>query len=66
MGSDYKYKELAGISYIEYRDDHTGWNDVALKLTNDQFEKINDYLINQDNEMKKFLKSIVEESKNDD
>lgn len=65
MGDDYNYKELAGIPYIEYRNHDSGWNDAALKLTNEQFEKINDYFCKEDEARKAFLRSIVDEVKND-
>ena len=65
MGDDYKYKELAGIPYIEYRSYDSGWNDRALKLTHDQFEKITGYFCKEDDARKAFLRSIVDEVKND-
>lgn len=39
MGDYYELKTLAGVSYIEYSNEKTGWNEIAVQLTDEQLEQ---------------------------
>lgn len=59
MGDFYRFTDLAGVPYLEYSNENSGWNCIAVQLTEEQFEIINDYLTEEDDKKNEFFKSFL-------
>lgn len=60
MGDWYELKWLAGVSYLEYQNEKSGWRTIAVELTEEQskaVDKHNEALIEMQN---RFYKKILE------
>ena len=59
MGDHYEFTELAEVPYIEHRSAKTNWQSEALKLTPEQYEKVQDYFEKEYEARKELLSKIV-------
>ena len=59
MGDWYEVKELAGVYYIEYQSEASGWNPIAVELTNEQAFQVEEFIDKQANEKHEFMKALI-------
>lgn len=59
MGDWYEIKYLAGKYYIEFCNDDTFWQSTAVLLTPEQAEQVREFELNQSQEKKELLKSML-------
>jgi len=59
MGDWYEIKELAGVYYIDYQNDNTGWNNIAIQLTDSQAIEVEAFVEKQLEDKHEFLKAFV-------
>ena len=60
MGDWYEVKELAGVFYIEYCNENTGWNTIALELTDRQCLEVEAFTEKQAENRSEFLKGVID------
>jgi hypothetical protein len=60
MGDNYQLIVLAGITYLEYCNSNTGYNSVAVELTEEQEQKCQKFYDKQSSIEREFLKSIID------
>ena len=65
MGDFYQVVELAGVFYIEYQSEKTGWNTIAVQLTNNQSLETKAFFKKQADEKRAFLKGMIAAAKSD-
>ncbi len=64
MGDWYEIKELAGVYYIDYQNDNTDWNNIAIQLTDSQSIEVEAFVEKQLEDKHEFLKAFIESMKN--
>jgi hypothetical protein len=58
MGDSYQLKVLTDITYLEYCNSNTGYNLVAVELTEEQEQKCQEFYDEQRSIEREFLKSL--------
>lgn len=62
MGSGYSIICLAGEYYIDFQNENTNWEPVALKLNKEQMKKVDNFYRAQGEREEHFFKVLIEET----
>ena len=63
MGGFYGVKDLAGVWYLEYQNEDTGWNCIAVQLTIEQMEAVEEFSQRQQDEAHSFYRDLLTKMK---
>lgn len=64
MGDFYELRELAGVYYLEYQNENSGWNSIAVELEPEQYFQISEFTSKQEKEKQDFLANFLKGMKN--